>query len=408
MRFAILTQYYPPEIGAPQRRLSSLARHFVAAGHDVSVLTAMPNYPMGRVHDGYGGVARREEMDGVHVLRAFIYPTQKTDYAHRLANYFSFAASSVAVGWPGLARLDFLMVESPPLFLGPSGVWMSRLKGARLIFNVSDLWPESAVRLGMVREGSTVHRVSARLERYCYERSWLITGQSREIIADIEHRFPGRRTYHLSNGVDCAEFGAQRATSDARATLGALDGACVAVYAGLHGIAQGLSQLLAASNALRAAPAVPLDMVLIGDGPVKRALVDEARDLGLDRVRFLAARPAAELPALLASADILVVPLGLGIPGAVPSKLYEAMASGRPVVLVATGEAADIVRRHEAGMVIEPNDIAGLANALRTLSANPDLRRRLGANGRRAAEACFDRAAIARQFIATIEEARRP
>ncbi|HEX6533930.1 MAG TPA: glycosyltransferase family 4 protein [Gemmatimonadaceae bacterium] len=405
MRLAILTQYYPPEIGAPQRRLASLAGHFVHAGHEVEVLTAMPNYPTGRIHEGYGGVLRRERIDGARVLRTFIYPTQRADYLHRLSNYFSFVLSSAALGAAVLSRADYLMVESPPLFLGLSGAWLARAKGARLIFNVSDLWPESAVRLGMVREGSTVHRVSARLERWCYRRAWMISGQSREIVADIERRFPGRRTYHLSNGVDCAAFGAERATPAARATLGACSGECVAVYAGLHGIAQGLPRLLDAMESMRDERG--LSLALIGDGPVKGALVASARERGLDRVRFLEARAAAELPPLLAAADILVVPLGLSIPGAVPSKLYEAMASGRPVVLVATGEAAAVVREHRAGVVVEPNDVAGLAAALRVLRDDPALRAELGANGRRAAERHFDRAEIAARFIATLERERR-
>lgn len=401
MKLAILTQYYPPEIGAPQRRLSSLAGHFVKAGHEVDVLTAMPNYPLGRLHPGYGGVSRREVIGGVNVLRTFIYPTQKTDYPRRLANYFSFVLSSAVIGTGALPRPDYLLVESPPLFLGLSGVWLSRAKRTRLIFNVSDLWPESAVRLGVVRQGSAVHRVSTRLEEYCYRRAWLITGQSQEIVASIAERVPDRPTYHLSNGVDCAAFGPERATREARAVLAGEDGRCVALYAGLHGMAQGLHQLLGAADALRTECGP--DLVLVGDGPLKGELRQEARSRGLERVRFLDARPAEELPPLLAAADILVVPLGLGIPGAVPSKLYEAMASGRPVVLVASGEAAAIVRRHRAGIVVAPGDLAGLATALRTLRDQPALRAELGANGRRAAEQHFDRAAIARRFIALLE-----
>ena len=408
MKLTILTQYYPPEIGAPQRRLSSLARHFVRAGHEVRVLTAMPNYPRGEIYPGYGGAARRETIDGVSVLRTWIVPTQRTNYAHRLANYFSFVGSSAAIGAaldPG--RSDYLLVESPPLFLGMSGAWLSRVQRARLIMNVSDLWPESAVRLGVVREGSLVHRASARLERWCYRRAWMISGQSREIVADIEARVPGCRTYHLSNGVEVSEFGPEHAGRDARAALGVDgDGSCVALYAGLHGIAQGLPQLLAASSTLQA-ERTPMDLVFIGDGPMKQDLQREAAARGLGRVRFLDARPPAALPPLLASADILLVPLGMPIPGAVPSKLYEAMASGRPVVLVATGEAAAIVREHDAGLVVAPGDAAGLAAALRTLRDDPIRRRALGENGRRAAVQYFDRSGIAARFIDTLEAALR-
>ena len=408
MKLTILTQYYPPEIGAPQRRLSSLARHFVRAGHEVRVLTAMPNYPRGEIYPGYGGAARRETIDGVSVLRTWIVPTQRTNYAHRLANYFSFVGSSAAIGAaldPG--RSDYLLVESPPLFLGMSGAWLSRVQRARLIMNVSDLWPESAVRLGVVREGSLVHRASARLERWCYRRAWMISGQSREIVADIEARVPGCRTYHLSNGVEVSEFGPEHAGRDARAALGVDgDGSCVALYAGLHGIAQGLPQLLAAASTLQA-ERTPMDLVFIGDGPMKQDLQREAAARGLGRVRFLDARPPAALPPLLASADILLVPLGMPIPGAVPSKLYEAMASGRPVVLVATGEAAAIVREHDAGLVVAPGDAAGLAAALRTLRDDPIRRRALGENGRRATVQYFDRSGIAARFIDTLEAALR-
>lgn len=404
MRLAILTQYYPPEIGAPQRRLSSLARHFIDAGHSVQVLTAMPNYPRGRVYDGYGGMVRVEEIGGARVVRTFVYPTQRTDFAHRLANYFSFVLSSAAIGTARLERPDFLMVESPPLFLGLAGIWLSRVKRTRMIFNVSDLWPESAVRLGLVREGSLVHRVSAGLESSCYRAAWMVTGQSREIIQSVEERFPRARTYHLSNGVDCDAFGADRATDAARATLGG-NGRCLALYAGLHGIAQGLPQLLDAAGVLRGESGP--DIVLLGDGPVKAKLVADAQARGLENVRFLDPRPADALPPLLAASDILLVPLGLGIPGAVPSKLYEAMASGRPIVLVAGGEPANIVRTHRAGLVVQPDDIAGLAEALRTLRDDPALRAELGANGRRAAERHFDRREIALQFMAHLEDARR-
>src|SRR5215831_15556198 len=118
MRLTILTQYYPPEIGAPQARLSELAAHFVRGGHSVTVLTAMPNYPSGKIHAGYGGICRRENLNGVNVVRSFIYPTQKASFLPRLANYISFTVSSAIVGSLLLGRCDFLLVESPPLFHG--------------------------------------------------------------------------------------------------------------------------------------------------------------------------------------------------------------------------------------------------------------------------------------------------
>jgi glycosyltransferase involved in cell wall biosynthesis len=396
MRLGILTQYYPPEMGAPQARLSELAAHVVRAGHRVTVLTAMPNYPTGVVQPGYGGVFRREQRDGVRVLRSFIYPTQRADFVHRLTNYFSFVGSSALAGAATLGRLDYLLVESPPLFLGLSGIWLSAVTRARLIFNVSDLWPESAVHLGVLRPGSLAHRASAALEALCYRRAWLVSGQSPGILRSIQERFPGRRTFLLSNGVDTGTFTPHRATDDARRLL-ARDGRAVALYAGLHGLAQGLGQLLDAAERLTWESGI--DVVLVGDGPEKPALVRHAEERGLKHVRFLPPQPREQMPALLAASDMILVPLKMHLPGAVPSKLYEAMASGRPVVLVATGEPADIVRTHDAGVVLEPGAVDALATALQRLHDDPAERARLGANGRRAVEASFDRSRIVGGFI---------
>lgn len=402
MNITLLTQYYPPEVGAPQARLSEVAKHFVRRGHSVTVLTAMPNYPTGRIFPGYGGLWKRENLNGVNVIRTFIYPTQKADFIRRLGNYFSFVLSSAALGSMLVGKADYLLVESPPLFLGFSGWWLSQMKGSRLIFNVSDLWPESAVKLGVLSRGGMAHQVSEYIEKTCYRKAWLITGQSKSILADIGSRFPTYPTFHLSNGVDTQLFSPDRMTEESRAVLeNNKKGKVVALYAGLHGLAQGLDQILEAADVLRKHD--DLQITLIGDGPEKNQLMKRASERNLSNVQFLPPRPAREIPPLVAAADILLVTLKLHIPGAVPSKLYEAMAAGRPVVLVADGEAAEIVETYKSGFVVKPGDINGLIKALRLLQKNPDLRYELGQNGRKAVEKYFDRTSIANQFIQHLE-----
>jgi len=402
MHLAILTQYYRPEIGAPQARLSNLASHFVRRGHSVTVLTAMPNYPIGKVYDGYAGLLRREKLEGIDIVRTFIYPTTKTDFVRRLTNYFSFVITSSLVGTILLKKVDFLLVESPPLFLGLTGILLSRLKGARLIFNVSDLWPESAVRLGMIEEKSWSYRCSAWLEKLCYRSAWLVTGQSKGILASISERFPHCRTFHLSNGADISRYLPETfmASND-----GEQKESFVLLYAGLHGLAQGLAQLLDAAEQLQ--DQKEFRFLLVGDGPEKKELVQRAQQRRIANVEFLDPRPAEEVPALLAAADVLLVPLGLDLPGAVPSKLYEAMASGRPVVLVASGEAAEIVREHHAGITIMPGELKELVAALRRLKAEPALRKEFGNNGRKAATLHYDRKKIADRFINHLEQNSR-
>lgn len=406
MRVTILTQYYPPEIGAPQARLSELASALVRQGHDVTVLTAMPSYPVGKIYPGYGGLLRRERRDGAQVIRTTVFPTQRADFLGRLANYFSFACSAGIMGTFLLRRSDYLIVESPPLFLGVTGLWLSWRTRAALIFNVSDLWPETAVRLGVVRAGSIGHRLAAWLEGLCYRHAAVVSGQTKTIVDSIAERFPRCRTYHFSNGVNTRAFHPDRRTAAARATLAAGESdACVALYAGLHGLAQGLDQVLDAADALRAD--AKLRLVLVGDGPAKERLVQQAQARGLSNVRFLAPLPSDQVPPLVAAADILVVPLATHIPGATPSKLYEAMASGRPVVLVAGGEPAAFVREHRVGIVVAPGDGPGLVEALRTLRADVALRQELGANGRRTAERLFDKVNIDNAFIEYLEDHRR-
>lgn len=400
LEIAILTQYYAPEVGAAQVRLAALAEAFTAKGHLVTVLTAMPNYPTGRIYAGYPRFFLRERIGGVHVIRTYIVPTQRATMLHRLASYTSFAASSAFVGTFLLPRPDYLLVESPPLVLGLAGVYLSRVKRARLIFNVSDLFPETAVRLGVLRAGTALHRLSAWLERFCYRRAWLVTGQALEIIRDIAKRFPRCQTRLLSNGVDPSVFRPRSSAGGAR-TPASENGRCVAMYAGLHGLAQGLHYVLDAAERLQSDSGC--DLVLVGDGPEKSALVADAARRGLTNVRFLDARPHGEMARILQDADILVVPLVRYITGAVPSKLYEAMATGRPVVLMAEGEAASIVRNHQAGLVVPPGDTAGLAEALRRLAGDPALRARLGRHGRAAVERHFDRRRIGAEFAQFLE-----
>lgn len=400
MNLVILSQYYPPEVGAPQTRLSELARLMVLEGDSVTVLTAMPNYPTGKIYAGYGGLLKRESFDGVNLVRTFIYPTQRTDFLRRLTNYFSFVISSAVFGTFLLKRADVLLVESPPLFLGLSGVWLSLVKRAKLIFNVSDLWPESAVQLGILRRNSFFHTLSSWLESFCYRQSWLVTGQSKSIIKNIQARFPNCQTYHLSNGVDTRRFPA--AGNGYAPQSSSINGQCVVMYAGLHGLAQGLGQVLLAAEDL--GEDSRFKFVLIGDGPEKNMLIEQATARGLSNVEFREPRRAHEIPDLLASSDIVLVPLTSYLVGAVPSKLYEAMAGGRPVILVASGEASEIVNAYQAGITVEPGDIKALVQALKTLVGQPQLRQTMGENGRRAAEQHFDREIIVKRFRSFLQQ----
>lgn len=388
MHIIFHTHYYPPEIGAPQTRLHELAVELIRWGFRVTVLTAMPNYPRGRIYDGYKGWLHEETLDGVQVIRTAIYPTQSAGMLPRMLSYFSFILSSLVIGVWKTGRADFLLTESPPLFLGIAGWLLSRWKRARWIFNISDLWPESVVELGLLDRQSWGYKLSSALEGALYKKTWVVTGQSRTILENIQARFPDVRTYHLSNGVDTNLFQPNGAKPQQEKF-------CV-VYAGLHGLAQGLDQVILAAQRISAAECVAFTFV--GDGPEKQQLIRLADKLDLEIIHFFPPVQKEKIPEILRGADVIVVPLKVQLTGAVPSKLYEAMAMGKPVILIAGSEAAQIVKDTNCGIVVRPGDIEGLVAAIRYLKNNPVASRQLGLNGRDAAIQKYDRKNIANHF----------
>jgi colanic acid biosynthesis glycosyl transferase WcaI len=394
MRIAIHTQYYPPEMGAPQARLSSLARWLAGRGHEVFILTAMPSYPEGKIHPGYGGLFLREKKDGLTILRSAIYPSKSTRLLPRLLNYFSFLLSSFVVGLVALPRVDFLLTETPPPFLGLAGWVLARLKGARWIMNVSDLWLESVKDFGLLRERGLLYRLLRRMGRFLYRRASLVTGQSREILEEIRRQFPAARLHHLSNGADSQSFHPGNKSREVRRRY-LKDGEVAFVYAGLHGFFQGLDQILHAAGRLNGDP---VRFLFFGDGAEKEKLRETARRLNLTNVDFYPPVAHQDVPSILASMDAAVVSLRGTIRGSVPSKIYEAMASEIPILLVADGEAEEIVTGAKAGLAVAPGDEEGLEGAIRAMAGNAGDRRRMGEQGRQAAERFYDRPRIAERF----------
>jgi glycosyltransferase involved in cell wall biosynthesis len=387
-RLCILTQYFPPEMGAPQARLSELGERLIDRGWQVEALTALPNYPVGRVAEDYDPTrAVVERVGRIRTIRVPLLPS-KGGFAKRIATYFSFAGSAAALGPSHAERPDLLWVESPPLFIA-YGAWALAARWrCPYVFNVSDLWPESAVRMGVVSADGLPTRLAARLETAAYRRAAGVTGQSRGIIEGVAAKAPQTPTCLVTNGVVASRFGPERADDAARALLGPEPGP-VFVYAGLLGLAQGLDQILDAAK--RLPPEVPGRFVLVGDGPVREALEARLRQEGIDRVRIVPPQPRERIPAILGAADAAIVTLGMSIPGAVPSKIYEAMAARLPIVLVADGEPAARVRDAGCGLAVDPGDVDGLVAAIRAVATDPERAAAFGAAGRRAAETIYDR-----------------
>ena len=395
MRIILLTQYFPPEVGAPQNRLFAMAKGLRDKGAEVTVLTAMPNYPDMRIREGYRGRwSVREEMEGLDLRRVWLFVSKGRGLVARLLNYFSFVFTALAYGLFKLRKSDVLLVESPPLFLGITAMWLARAKGAKLVFNVSDLWPESAVQLGLVTNKLAID-LSERLEMRCYRRAALITGQTMGIVDNIRARCPDKTVLWIPNGVDIDLIEGIDGAHDARARHGIPADAFVLAYTGIIGHAQGLEVVLRAAEHLRDRPEVLF--LLVGDGPERAALLALARKKALTNVRFIDPMSRRAVLALVAACDGVVVPLRRNklFEGAIPSKIFEALALGRPLLLGVTGEAKRLfIEQGQAGLAFTPEDDRSLEQAVRRYLDDAHLRATHGANGARYVREQFDRRRI--------------
>jgi glycosyltransferase involved in cell wall biosynthesis len=398
MKLLILTQYYPPEIGAPQNRLHELAVRLQKEGIKVDILTAMPNYPKMEIFEAYQkGEIQDEIIDDIQVYRSKIYVTKSKRIIPRLLNYFSFVWTSYRRG-KKLGNYDFLMVESPPLFLGYSAMRLSKKLNAKLIFNVSDLWPESAEKMGIVTNKRMLN-IAYKLEKKCYHRAQLVTGQTMGIVNNIKHRFPATNTFWLPNGVDVNFYQPEQIVATGfRDRAGLSPDDVVFFYGGILGHAQGLQVVLEAAKKVESNPRIKI--ILQGAGPEKDDLLMLHKKLALKNVVFMPPVPKAEMPGIL-KVDVALVPLRkLDIfQGAIPSKIFEALAMKKPLLLGVDGEArTHFIERAEAGHFFEPENIDELAEKLLSMTNNPEDLQQMGENARKYVTANFNRDDIAEKF----------
>jgi glycosyltransferase involved in cell wall biosynthesis len=399
VKLLILTQYFPPEVGAPQNRLFELAVRLKKSGIDVSVLTAMPNYPQMKIYDGYEGTDYLyEEIEGISVHRASIYLPKSKSIIQRLLNYFSFVYSSAKVGKNKIGDIDVLICESPPLFLGYSALYIKRNKKAKLIFNVSDLWPESAEKLGVVTN-KWMLKLAYKLEAKLYRKSVLVTGQTQGICKNINERFPDVNTYWLPNGVDISYYNPSTVTGNWRKENGFNDNDVLFLYAGIIGLAQGLEIMLYAAEMVLNTKSIKF--ILLGSGPEKEKLQIIQKDKKLSNVYFFDAVSKTEMPQIVQASDVAIIPLRkleLFL-GAIPSKIFENLAMEKAVILAVDGEARELfVNQGKCALYSEPENVEDLVRNVLLLTEDSLLRKQLGQEGRKYVEQCFNRNTIAENF----------
>jgi glycosyltransferase involved in cell wall biosynthesis len=409
MRILLLTQYFPPETGAAQNRLSDLTQRLASAGHEITVLTSMPNYPQRRIFDAYRGkLFSTETNGGIRVLRTWCYVSQNRKFASRLLNYCSFAALSLAAGLLSSGKQDVIVVESPPLFLGLAGVALSRWRRAKMILNVSDLWPQSAVSMGVLRN-KTLIQIASAIENYLYHCSYAVTGQTEGIVRDIRSRTTDIPVELITNGVDPERYGNRpEERQNHRARFG-FDHRFVVGFTGLHGLAYDFDGVLRSAEILQSKNPSIL-FAFFGDGPAKAAAEEVARKRGLTNVTFFPPHPAEAMVGVLCSLDAAIIPLKNSIffRGTLPSRLFECVGAKLPIVLAITpGEATQFVQQANCGICVPPEDSLAMAGAISQLASDSELCRRLGESGSYYVRSHYDRREIAIRFLRLLPPSSR-
>ena len=408
MKILYISQYFPPEMGAPAARAAELACHWVNAGHEVTVLTGFPNHPTGQVPAAYRRRMRRlifrETVNGVRVVRTWLLPLPNRKPYERMLNYGSFFLSASLAGL-FLEPPDVVIATSPQLLVGLAGWWVARWKRLPFVLEVRDLWPESLEAVGVGDGKSLLNRFLAKVAAFLYRESQRIVvvtpafrehllnrlGVSREKISIVE------------NGVETDRFHPDAVDAGLRRKLGA-GGRFVVSYVGTIGMAHGLGTLLDAAAQLQVvAPQVLL--MVVGEGAEKERIMSLAQSGGLANIRFVEQQPRERIPAYICAADACLVMLKKDdvFKTVIPTKLLEFMSCGRPVILGVDGQAREVVETSAAGIFVEPEDSGSLAEAIMRLATDPGLCGTLGRNGRSYAVAHFSRRKTAQIYIDVLE-----
>src|SRR5438132_7050285 len=408
MKVLFVTPYFPPEVGAAQTRIYELAVRLQRMGHDVTVLTTIPNYPSGVVPVEWTSKFFWKGSDqGITIYRIWSYAAPNRGFIGRILSQITFALFS-AVGGIWLPSCDFMIVESPPLFDGFAGVFLSFSKRVPYLFMVSDLWPEAAVQMGILRNSFLIW-ASRQMELWFYRRAAAVLALTAGIARKIaEQGVTASKVLLFRNAVNCEVF---RPGLDARAPrheVRLAKGEFVVLYAGTFGLAQGLTTVLETAALFQESGNEQVRFVLIGDGAESELLKSKSRVLGLSNVSFLDPLPKSRMPELLNAADCVIVPLRkLEIfLGALPTKMFEAMACAKPVILGIEGEAEQLLRDADAGICVPPEDEVALHKAILQLMKDQDGARRMGGRGREYIVRFFNSDERARQLSEVLERLR--
>ena len=412
MKILYVSQYFPPEMGAPAARVSELSHYWAQEGHEVTVLTGFPNHPTGVIPPEYRGKMRRlvmrENVDGVNVVRTWLFPFPNRRASERMLNYSSFCISAAGTG-VFVSRPDVLIATSPQLLVGLSGWWLARIKRVPFVFEVRDLWPESLAAVGIGNQNSVLNRSLGAVAGFLYKCSdhiAVVTPAFKDYLIQT-WGVPPEKLSVVENGVQTDLFTPDVNTIDLRRQLGA-EGKFVVAYIGTMGIAHGLETLLQAAAELKKTMPNVL-FLMVGEGADKERIANRARSQDLTNIRFVGQQAREIVPGFICASDACVVLLKKTdlFKTVIPTKMLEFMSCARPLILGVDGQARKIMDEAKAGLFVEPENVSALVNAIIRLANNPSLCETFGRHGRDHIVKRLSRQQTARVYISILEDVAR-
>ncbi len=381
-----------------------MARQWVEDGYQVTVITGAPSVPDGVVYPGYKNrIYQRENIDNINVIRVVTYLAPNKGTFRRILNYISFMLTAWIAGLC-VSKPDIVIATSPQFFCGWAGILVSKLRRRPFILEIRDIWPESIVAVGAMTNQRIIHFLEW-LERWMYRLAHHIVavgeGYREQLLAK---GVDAQKITVIPNGINADEYIPQKSGGELRRRYG-LNGEFVCAYLGTIGMAAKLEIVLDAARRLKDNCIPHIKFMLIGDGAERERLQRQAAEEGLENVIFTGRQDKRLIPEFLASVDACLVHLKKTdlFKSVLPSKIFEAAAMQKPIIMGVEGCAADLIRRSGAGICIEPENHAALCDAVLSLSSNPDLARQYGQQGRSYILSHFDRKILSRQYEKLIE-----
>ncbi len=404
MRILFFSHYFPPEVNAPASRTFENCKRWVRRGHDVTVVTCAPNCPDGVVYDGYKNrLWQSEFVDGIQVVRVWTYIAANKGAVRRIMNFVSYMGSAAVLSLL-LKKPDVIIATSPQFFCGWAGLIASRLRRVPFLLEIRDIWPDTICAIGAMKKGCLLS-VLERLEKWMYAGATHIVtvgeGYKQKLI---EKGVPPEKVSVITNGADLTLFKPRPVDESRKAELG-LSGKFVCAYVGTLGLCSGLDVMPRAAEILKKRNNSRVAFLLVGDGAIKEELEQTVRDKNLDNVTFTGRQDKSLMPHFLSLADTCLAHLQKKelFKTVLPSKIFEAAAMCKPIILGVEGCAAELVNKAGGGICIEPENAEELAEAVEKLQRDRRLCESLARCGRKYVVEHFNRDSLAADYLDVVE-----